>query len=89
MEKINLDKLLGQNDNNRFRPFILIIAVLFTLIYLYALIFGETSLGVYFKTKWKKEDLTKEYNTLQEQNQKLQKEYFELIQLTPDSSLFW
>ncbi len=88
MEKINLDKLFGQNDNNRFRPLIAVIAVLFILIYLYALIFGETSLGVYFQTKWKKEDLIKEYNTLQEQNQKLQKEYFELIQLTPDSSLF-
>ena len=89
MEKINIDDILGQNDNkNRFRPILIVAIILAVLMYLYALFFGESSLQVYFKTKWKKEELMQDYKILQEQNQKLQKEYFELIQLTPDASLY-
>lgn len=50
-------------------------------IYLGILIFGESSLLVLTHLKHKKEFLVEERSQLQVENQKLQKEYFELKQL--------
>ena len=65
-----------------------IIIAIALLIYFYSLIFGQNSISVLLSVKWKKEELIKEYNKLQLENQKLQKEHFELIQLTPDQDVF-
>ncbi len=58
------------------------------ILYLYSIFFGEYSLGVMLDAKAKKEQLQQEYNTLQQENQKLQKKHFELIQLTPSEDAF-
>ena len=64
---------------------LVIIAIIY---YLYSIFFGEYSIGVMLDAKAKKERLLKEYNALQEENQKLQKKHFELIQLTPSEDAF-
>ena len=58
------------------------------ILYLYSIFFGEYSLGVMLDAKAKKEQLQNEYNKLQQENQKLQKKHFELIQLTPSEDAF-
>jgi len=58
------------------------------LLYLYSILFGEYSISVLLDAKSKKERLEKEYNALQEKNQKLQKKHFEMIQLTPQEDAF-
>lgn len=50
--------------------------------YLGVLIFGENSITVLNKLQNDKENLLKQRKNLQSSNQKLQKEYFELKQLT-------
>jgi cell division protein FtsB len=47
------------------------------------LIYGENSLTVLNQLKEKKQGLLEEGKALKNENQKLQKEYFELIQLEP------
>jgi len=58
------------------------------ILYLRSILFGDYSIAVLLNAKAKKEQLTKEYNKLQEENQKLQKQHFEMIQLTPDEDAF-
>jgi len=58
--------------------------MLFAL-YVYILVTGENSLMVWDKLKTKKETLIKEGKILKQENQKLQKEFFELKQLEPNS----
>jgi len=70
------------------KPFLLLGAFVLFIAYLYAMFFGERSIFVYIDDKNRLEELQKEYNTLQDQNQRLQKKYFELIQLTPDEDAF-
>ena len=57
-------------------------------LYLYSIIAGEYSIRVLLDAKHKKERLLDEYNTLQTENQKLQKKHFEMIQLTPTEDAF-
>ncbi len=82
---------LENNQEKRkfsFVPLIALGAVIGFILYFYALFFGERSIFVYIDAKNKLQELNNEYNTLQNQNQKLQKKYFELIQLTPDEDAF-
>jgi cell division protein FtsB len=72
----------------KLKPFLAWLAVFLLLSYLYALFLGERSIFVYIDDKKRLQELQKEYNTLQDQNQRLQKRYFELIQLTPDEDAF-
>ena len=60
-----------------------VIGILLFGIYVGVLIYGENSLTVLNQLKEKKEGLTLEEKILKEENQKLQKEYFELKQLEP------
>ena len=53
--------------------------------YVYILVTGENSLMVWNQLKTKKAALLKEGRNLKQENQKLQKEYFELKQLEPNS----
>ena len=59
------------------------IGILLFGIYVGILIYGENSLTVLNQLKEKKQGLLEEGKTLKSQNQKLQKEYFELKQLEP------
>ena len=58
------------------------------IIYFYSIFFGDYSISVLLDAKDKKEELLKEYNKLQNINQKLQKKHFEMIQLTPSEDAF-
>jgi len=90
LDKSYLENSIKQILANKTKKSLIIKAAiaLAAIIYIYLLIFSQSSIGVYLKTSWKKDEITKEYNNLQEENQNLQKQYFELIQLTPDSSVF-
>ena len=59
-----------------------IVIILFG-IYLGVLIYGENSLTVLNHLKQEKKSLLKEAQQLKHENQRLQKEYFELKQLEP------
>ncbi|HFQ62143.1 MAG TPA: hypothetical protein ENK39_07600 [Epsilonproteobacteria bacterium] len=59
------------------------IGILLFGIYVGILIYGENSLTVLNQLKEKKQGLLEEGNALKNENQRLQKEYFELIQLEP------
>ena len=59
------------------------IVILFFGIYLGILIYGENSLTVLKQLKEKKDGLSQEKRVLKLENQKLQKEFFELKQLEP------
>ena len=69
-------------------PAFVVLFIFLVLWYFYSLIFGERSISVLISDEWKKQELLDEYNKLQEENQKLQKKYFELIQLTPEVDAF-
>ena len=56
--------------------------------YLYSLFYGESSIGVLQDAKSREAKLKEEYNKIQDENQKLQKKHFELIQLTPEEDDF-
>jgi len=60
-----------------------VIGILLFGIYLGVLIYGENSLMVLNQLKEKKVRLTLEKRNLKKENQKLQKEFFELKQLEP------
>jgi len=59
------------------------IAILLFGIYVGVLMYGENSLTVLLHLQKKKATLQEEARMLKSQNQKLQKEYFELKQLEP------
>jgi len=59
------------------------IGILLFGIYVGVLIYGENSLTVLQHLKEKKADLYRQEHRLKRENQKLQKEYFELKQLEP------
>ena len=59
------------------------IGILLFGIYVGILIYGENSLTVLNQLKEKKQRLLEEGKTLKSENQRLQKEYFELKQLEP------
>jgi len=59
------------------------IGILLFGIYLGILMYGENSLTVLKQLKEKKHDLIQEKRVLKSDNQKLQKEFFELKQLEP------
>jgi hypothetical protein len=59
------------------------IGILLFGIYVGILIYGENSLTVLNQLKEKKYGLTEERKSLKNENQRLQKEYFELKQLEP------
>lgn len=59
------------------------IGILLFGIYVGVLIYGENSLTVLQHLKQKKADLYRQEHMLKAENQKLQKEYFELKQLEP------
>jgi hypothetical protein len=59
------------------------IGILLFGIYLGILIYGENSLTVLNQLKEKKQNLIEEGKILKQENQKLQKEFFELKQLEP------
>ena len=59
------------------------IGILLFGIYVGVLIYGENSLTVLQHLKQKKADLYRQEHRLKTENQKLQKEYFELKQLEP------
>lgn len=59
------------------------IGILLFGIYVGILIYGENSLTVLHQLKEEKQELRQEERVLKAENQKLQKEYFELKQLEP------
>ena len=63
--------------------FILVAVVLFVW-YVRVLLFGENSLSVLNSLKKEKATLLQQSKSLKHSNQKLQKKYFELIQLNSD-----
>lgn len=67
---------------------IVIVVTILVLSYFYSMFFGTSSMLVLLDLQDKKEQLDTEYNRLQNENQKLQKKYFELRQLTPDADAF-
>jgi len=60
-----------------------LIGILLFGVYMGILLYGENSLSVWTQLKDKKEHLLKEEKELKQQNQKLQKRFFELKQLEP------
>jgi len=71
------------------RPLLLKLVLFFMLLYyLYSLFFGESSIGVLQNAYEREQKLKDEYNKIQNENQKLQKKHFELIQLTPEEDDF-
>lgn len=62
---------------------ITMVGILLFGVYLGILIYGENSLTVLNSLKEKKQGLIAEEKNLKSENQKLQKEYFELKQLEP------
>jgi hypothetical protein len=65
-----------------------IILFIILLFYLYSLFFGESSIGVLQDTKDRYNKLNSQYTKILDNNQKLQKKHFELIQLTPQEDSF-
>jgi hypothetical protein len=59
------------------------IGILFFGIYVGVLIYGENSLTILNQLREKKQSLVNEKERLKSDNQRLQKEYFELKQLEP------
>lgn len=62
---------------------ITMVGILLFGVYLGILIYGENSLTVLNSLKQKKQGLIAEAKNIKSENQKLQKEYFELKQLEP------
>ena len=77
-----------EKEKNKISLFLKIVIFIAILLYLHSILFGEYSISVLLDAKSKKERLEKEYDTLQNQNQKLQKKHFEMIQLTPQEDAF-
>ncbi len=67
---------------------VILVGVTLFVWYVGVLLFGENSLSVFYKLKNEKESLQKQAQSLKLSNQKLQKKYFELIQLSGDQSMY-
>ena len=79
-----LSKSRGELAGLSFRQVIIFIAVIFALgIYVGDLLFGKNSLEVYMNLQSKSDYLKQEVSRLQNENAKLQKDYFELKMLEP------
>jgi len=67
-----------------FKQVVVFIAIIFALgIYVGDLLFGKNSLEVYMNLQSKSDYLKQEVSRLQNENAKLQKDYFELKMLEP------
>jgi len=86
-EDLNLAELRQNRGFNFATTAKFIITALF-LGYFYSLFFGESAIGVLIDAKDREVKLVQEYNKIQNENQKLQKKHFELIQLTPQEDSF-
>ena len=62
--------------------FLILVGIVLLGLYIGVLLFGENSLVVLNRLKDDKVRLTQERTEIKASNQKLQKEYFELLQLT-------
>jgi len=62
----------------------ILVGIIFLVWYVRALLFGDNSLSVLNRLKEEKATLLHRSQTLKLSNQKLQKKYFELIQLNSD-----
>jgi len=60
----------------------ILVGIIFFIWYVRVLLFGENSLSALNKLEQDKASLASQAKTLQLSNQKLQKEYFELLQLS-------
>ncbi len=90
MEKTEEVENFNDYDSPResfIKPYHYFVAILLAL-YLYSLFFGSYSVGVLIDVKKRLASLQEEYNSLQNENQNLQKKHFELIQLTPEEDAF-
>ena len=65
-----------------------LLLIVFLISYFHSLFFGESSIGVLQDAKSREKKLKDEYHAIQNENQKLQKKHFELIQLTPEEDDF-
>ena len=61
---------------------LILLGIMLFSLYVGVLLFGENSLTVLEKIRREKSDLLTEKFQLQRENQKLQKKYFELLQIT-------
>ncbi len=85
------DNFIENKDSKRALNVALLVKIFLTIVvvyYIYLLLFGESSIGVLEDAKNREAKLKDEYHKIQNENQKLQKKHFELIQLTPDEDSF-
>ncbi|MBE3021998.1 septum formation initiator [Campylobacter sp. 7477a] len=68
-----------------FRHTVVIVCVIVFAIYIGNMMFGKRSLDVMLSLQSKKERLAEDVEILKKRNAKLQKEYFELKELEPDT----
>ncbi len=86
---LNLDDVI-EKEKRELNTSLVISSIFYIVIayMLYQLFFGESSIGVLQSALDREEKSTIEYNKIQQENQKLQKKHFELIQLTPQEDQF-
>ena len=87
-----MNPILAELDNKKSSPFrrlvayfLLILVTIIFAIYVGNVFFGSRSASVLYDLKEQKDILNSEVKRYQELNSALQKEYFELIGLDPDS----
>ena len=86
---LNLDEVIEQEKRELNISFVISSILYIVIAYLiFQLFFGESSIGVLQSALDREEKSTIEYNKIQQENQKLQKKHFELIQLTPQEDQF-
>jgi len=88
LESLEQEKLQNPKKGFDFSGVIKFVILLIFMGYFYSIFFGESSIGVLLDAKDREAKLVTEYNKLQNENQKLQKKHFELIQLTPQEDSF-
>jgi len=88
-DDLNLDEVIEQERRELNISFVISSILYIVIAYLiFQLFFGESSIGVLQSALDREEKSTIEYNKIQQENQKLQKKHFELIQLTPQEDQF-
>ena len=89
-DNLGIEELQKAPAKRKLNTKLLLKITLFVLFvsYLYSLFYGESSIGVLQDAKSREAKLKDEYHTIQNENQKLQKKHFELIQLTPEEDDF-
>ncbi len=88
-DDLNLDEVIEQEKRELNISFVVSSILYIVIAYLlFQLFFGESSIGVLQSALDREEKSTIEYNKIQQENQKLQKKHFELIQLTPQEDQF-